>query len=130
MIETIIGGGIAPLAAGHLQAPQPTDATRAAGAGAAGSDADQSEAEGARPDRARRTAHEPLFNSPMEEHHSLGYEQAVSEHLKYLVWAQGRPIACLAWSSAPRHLGGRDRYIGVRRRGAATSAFSPTTLDY
>jgi len=32
--------------------------------------------------------------------------------LKYLVWAEGRPIACLAWSSAPRHLGSRDRYIG------------------
>jgi hypothetical protein len=28
------------------------------------------------------------------------------------VWAEGRPIACLAWSSAPRHLGSRDRYIG------------------
>ena len=29
-----------------------------------------------------------------------------------LVWAQGRPVACLAFSSAPRHLGSRDRYIG------------------
>ena len=48
----------------------------------------------------------------MEEHHYLGYEQPVGEHLKYLVWAEGRPIACLAWSSAPRHLGSRDRYIG------------------
>ena len=28
------------------------------------------------------------------------------------MWAEGRPIACLAWSSAPRHLGSRDRYIG------------------
>jgi hypothetical protein len=32
--------------------------------------------------------------------------------LKYLVWAQGRPVACLAWSSAPQHLGSRDRFIG------------------
>jgi len=60
----------------------------------------------------RRTAQEPLFNSLMEEHHYLGYEQPVGEHLKYLVWAEGRPIACLAWSSAARHLGSRDRYIG------------------
>ena len=61
----------------------------------------------------RRTAQEPLFNSLMEEHHYLGYEQPVGEHLKYLVWAEGRPIACLALaSSAPRHLGSRDRYIG------------------
>ncbi len=36
----------------------------------------------------------------------------MGEHLKYLIWAQGRPIACMAWSSAPRHLGSRDRYIG------------------
>jgi hypothetical protein len=60
----------------------------------------------------RRTADEPLFNSLMESHHYLKYEQPVGEHLKYLVWAQGRPLACLAWSSAPRHLGSRDRFIG------------------
>ena len=34
----------------------------------------------------------------MEQHHYLGYEQPVGEHLKYLVSAKGRPIACLAWS--------------------------------
>jgi hypothetical protein len=43
-------------------------------------------------------------------------EQPVGEHLKYLVWAGHplgrRPVACMAWSSAPRHLGSRDRYIG------------------
>jgi hypothetical protein len=63
-------------------------------------------------EQVRRTAHEPLFNSLMEHHHYLGYEQPVGEHLKYLAWASGRPIACIAWSSAPRHLGSRDRYIG------------------
>ena len=60
----------------------------------------------------RRTGDEPLFNSLLEQHHYLRYEQPVGEHLKYLVWGQSRPIACLAWSSAPRHLGARDRYIG------------------
>jgi hypothetical protein len=60
----------------------------------------------------RRTPNERLFNSLMEQYHYLGYEQPVGEHLKHLAWAQGRPIACLAWSSAPRHLGSRDRYIG------------------
>ena len=63
-------------------------------------------------EQVRRTAQEPLFNSLMEEHHYLGYEQPVGEHLKYLVCSSGRPIACLAFSSAPRHLGSRDRYIG------------------
>jgi len=60
----------------------------------------------------RRTPEEAMFNSLMEQHHYLGYEQPVGEHLKYVVWAHGRPIACLAWSSAPRHLGSRDRFIG------------------
>lgn len=63
-------------------------------------------------EQVRRTADEPLLNSLIEHHHYLGYEQPVGEHLKYLAWANGRPIACLAWSSAPRHLGSRDRYIG------------------
>lgn len=80
----------------------------------------------------RRTGEEPLFNSLMEEHHYLGYEQPVGEHLKYLVWAQGRPIACVAWSSAPRHLGSRDRYIGwnaeARRRNIRFIAYNTRFL--
>ena len=60
----------------------------------------------------RRTPHEALFNSLLDQFHYLGYTQPVGEHLKYLVFAQGRPLACLAWSSAPRHLGCRDRFIG------------------
>lgn len=60
----------------------------------------------------RRTVEEPIFNGLIEEHHYLGYVQPVGEHLKYLVYAGGRPVACLAWCSAPRHLGPRDRFIG------------------
>lgn len=60
----------------------------------------------------RHTWEEPLFNSLLDRYHYLGYTQPVGEHLKYLVYALGRPIACLAWSSAPRHLGPRDRFIG------------------
>lgn len=63
----------------------------------------------------RRTANESIFNSLIEHHHYLGYEQPVGEHLKYLVMGQGRPLACVAWSSAPRHLGPRDRFIGWGR---------------
>lgn len=80
----------------------------------------------------RRTAEEPLFNSLIEHHHYLRYEQPVGEHLKYVVWAQGRPIACLAWSSAPRHLGSRDRYIGwsaeARRRNIRFIAYNTRFL--
>ena len=60
----------------------------------------------------RRTPEEALFNGLVQQHHYLGYTQPVGEHLKYLVYARGRPIGCVAWSSAPRHLGSRDRHIG------------------
>jgi hypothetical protein len=80
----------------------------------------------------RRTGDEPLFNSLIEHYHYLGYEQPVGEHLKYLVWAQGRPIACMAWSSAPRHLVSRDRHIGwsmeTRKRNIRLIAYNTRFL--
>lgn len=60
----------------------------------------------------RRSAAEQLFGSLMQAHHYLGYTQPVGEHLKYVCFARGMPVACLAWSSSPRHLGARDRFIG------------------
>jgi Domain of unknown function (DUF4338) len=60
----------------------------------------------------RRSAQERLFNSLMHQHHYLGYSQPVGEHLKFMVYAGERPVALFAWSSAPRHLGPRDRYLG------------------
>ena len=80
----------------------------------------------------RRSGDEGLFNGLLEEHHYLGYEQPVGEYQKYVVGAQGRPIACLAWSSAPRHLGARDRYIGwpaeARRRNIGLIAYNTRFL--
>lgn len=60
----------------------------------------------------RRTRDEMLVDSLIAEHHYLGYARPVGEHLKYLVTADGSPVACFCWTSAPRHLGPRDRYIG------------------
>jgi hypothetical protein len=60
----------------------------------------------------RRTRDEPLVNSLLAQHHYLGYQQPVGEHLKYLVVAGDRPVACFAWGSAPGALGIRDRFIG------------------
>jgi len=80
----------------------------------------------------RRTPHEALFNSLLSQYHYLGYSQPVGEHLKYLIWAQGRPVACLAFSSAPRHLGCRDRFIGwsaaARRRNIRGIAYNTRFL--
>ena len=60
----------------------------------------------------RRGSQEPLFNSLIEQYHYLGYSQPVGEHLKYIVFAGERPVACFSFSSAPRHIGCRDRFIG------------------
>lgn len=63
----------------------------------------------------KNTPHEPLFNSLIEHHHYLGYCHPVGEQLKYMVFAGDRPVACFSWSSAPRHIGARDRYIGWKK---------------
>lgn len=59
-----------------------------------------------------RTPYEKLFNGLIAQYHYLGYCHPVGEHLKYIVYTEGRPIACFAFSSAPRHIGSRDRFIG------------------
>lgn len=80
----------------------------------------------------RRTPDERLFNGLLAQYHYLGYQQPVGEHLKYLVVAAGRPIACLAWSSAPRHLAPRDCFIGwsaaARRRNIRFIAYNTRYL--
>jgi hypothetical protein len=67
-------------------------------------------------EQVRRTPAEQLFNSLIEHYHYLGYCHPVGEQLKYIVYWQKRPIACLSWSSAPRHIGCRDRHIGWSQR--------------
>jgi hypothetical protein len=60
----------------------------------------------------RRTPYEKLYNSLIQQFHYLGYAQPVGEHLKYVIFSNKRPIACFAFSSAPRHIGCRDKFIG------------------
>ena len=80
----------------------------------------------------RRTAQEASLAELMQAHHYLRYTQPVGEHLKYLVFAGDRPIACLAWSCAPRHLNLRDRFIGwpaaVRRANLHLIAYNTRFL--
>jgi len=80
----------------------------------------------------RRTPAEPLFNGAIEAHHYLKYVQPVGEHLKFMAFSGGRPVACFAWSSAPRHLGPRDRFIGwsaaARRRNIRFVAYNTRFL--
>ena len=80
----------------------------------------------------RRTDDEVLVSSLIEQHHYLGYTRPVGEHLKYLVVSGTRPVACFVFSSAPRHLGPRDRYIGwdaeTRRRNIRFVAYNSRFL--
>ena len=80
----------------------------------------------------RRSREEKLFNSMMDTYHYLGYVQPVGEHLKYMVFADKRPVACLAFSSAPRHIGCRDRFIGwdakTRRKNISLMAYNSRFL--
>jgi len=80
----------------------------------------------------RRTALEKLCNSLIEQYHYLRYTRPVGEHLKYLVFARQRPIGCFIYSSAPRHIGCRDRFIGwsaaVRRRSLHLIAYQSRYL--
>ena len=77
-------------------------------------------------EQVRRTDHERLFNSLMEQHHYLAYEQPVGEHLKFLVWAKG-PV----WRGVRRHVTsavGIATSAGARKRGGAISASWRITL--
>jgi hypothetical protein len=69
----------------------------------------------------RKTPDERLVDGLLHAHHYLGYCRPVGEHVKYLAVAGGRPIACAAWSSAPRHLSPRDRFIGWSREARAAN---------
>jgi hypothetical protein len=80
----------------------------------------------------RRTPEEAYYDGLVEEHHYLGYTRPVGEHLKYLILASKQPVACMAWGSAPRHLGPRDRFIGwsakARRRNIRYIAYNTRFL--
>ncbi len=60
----------------------------------------------------RHTDLEPLYNSLIQEHHYLGYCQIVGNHLKYIAFADGRPVACLGWGSAAWSVKSRESFIG------------------
>jgi hypothetical protein len=60
----------------------------------------------------RRTADEKLYDGLISQYHYLGYVHPIGEYLKYIFFANGRPIGCICFSSAVRHLKCRDQFIG------------------
>lgn len=81
-----------------------------------------------------RSSGAKLFNGLIERYHYLGYTHPVGEQMKYLVFGGERPVACFCFSSAPRHLGPRDRYIGwsaeLRRRNVHLVAYNSRYLIF
>jgi len=55
---------------------------------------------------------EPLFNGLIEAYHYLGYCQIVGAHLKYIAFAQEKPLAGLSFGSASWKVSCRDQFIG------------------
>ncbi len=84
----------------------------------------------------RRTPLEKHYQGLIEQYHYLGYSRPVGEHLEYIARSQNRPLACIGWCSAPRHIGCRDRYLGWTKEqriktsfpGGDQHAFSHLTL--
>jgi hypothetical protein len=60
----------------------------------------------------RRTTEEGLFRQLMQDYHYLRYTPPVGEHLKYLAFAQGQPVAAWAWASSSPGVRHRDEYLG------------------
>jgi len=128
--------GLIKLPAKRRSPPNPLGAERA---GPAAPEVDQRPIDGSLKSlgtleirRHGRTSGETLYNSLIEHYHYLGYCHPVGEQLKYVVFAGERPIACIAFSSAPRHIGCRDRFIGwspeVRRKNLHLIAYNTRFL--
>lgn len=60
----------------------------------------------------RRTTSEKLYNSLIDQYHYLGYVHPVGEYLKYIFFIDDKPIGCIGFSSAVRHIKCRDEFIG------------------
>jgi len=60
----------------------------------------------------RRTTPEKLYNSLIEQYHYLGYIHPVGKYLKYIYFIDDKPIGCIGFSSAVRHIKCRDEFIG------------------
>jgi hypothetical protein len=46
-------------------------------------------------------------------YHYLGYRQGMGEHIRYLIYGDGRILGCIGFSSSAWRVECRDRYIGI-----------------
>lgn len=82
----------------------------------------------------RGTSKEKIYNGLISQYHYLGYTHPVGEQLKYIIYGKGRIISCLAFSSAPRHIGCRDKFIGwsleIRKKNLYLIAYNTRFLIF
>ncbi len=68
----------------------------------------------------RLTPEEKTWNALVRRYHYLGHKIIVGRYLKYIVYRQTDPVACLGWGEGAWHLQPRDQWIGwdddTRRR--------------
>jgi hypothetical protein len=57
-------------------------------------------------------AEKPLWDSPMQQHHYLGFRAMIGESLKYIAVYQDRRPALAGWCSAALKCSAQDRWIG------------------
>lgn len=61
---------------------------------------------------AQDNASRALFNGLIDAFHYLGYQQPTGAQLKYLLYYQDRPAACLSFGPAAWKIAPRDQWIG------------------
>lgn len=61
---------------------------------------------------ASNTPLETLWNSAVREYHYLGHKKFIGKRLKYIAFAENRPVAAIGFRSASLKLEARDCYIG------------------
>jgi SRSO17 transposase len=61
---------------------------------------------------ASNTIHEPLWDCLVGNYHYLGYRKLLGHRIKYLAFANNRPVAAFSWSAPALKLRFRDKFIG------------------
>ncbi|MEA3421610.1 MAG: DUF4338 domain-containing protein [Acidobacteriota bacterium] len=60
----------------------------------------------------RGTSDEKLFNGLIGKYHYIGYFQGAGKQLKYIVFLDKRPIACIGFGASALKVECRDKFIG------------------
>lgn len=53
-----------------------------------------------------------LYKALLDSRHYLGYQRPVGHPLRYLAYANDRPLATVGWAAAAQKVAARDRFIG------------------